>query len=361
MRLIVRPDYEAVSEWAANYIARRVIEAAPTATKPFILGLPTGSSPLGLYRKLIELNKAGKVSFKNAVTFNMDEYVGLPENHPQSYHSFMWSNFFSHIDIGRDNVNILNGNAKDLEAECVRYEEKISALGGIDLFVGGVGADGHIAFNEPGSSLSSRTRVKTLTRDTKIMNSRFFGGDPDAVPGTALTVGVGTITDAREVLILVSGLNKARALHHAIEEGVNHLWTVSCLQLHPKAIVVCDEESTMLAVRDGPRISLSDLPDEGFFEGIARPGGAISQFCPDSELGPEDRFILDGVAALESRGEAAGRNALAELAAERGHPLSPAKARAGIERLVRLGLLSSSRGRPGTRLSEAGRKLLVNG
>jgi len=245
MRLIVRPDYEAVSEWAANYIARRVIEAAPTATKPFILGLPTGSSPLGLYRKLIELNKAGKVSFKNAVTFNMDEYVGLPENHPQSYHSFMWSNFFSHIDIGRDNVNILNGNAKDLEAECVRYEEKISALGGIDLFVGGVGADGHIAFNEPGSSLSSRTRVKTLTRDTKIMNSRFFGGDPDAVPGTALTVGVGTITDAREVLILVSGLNKARALHHAIEEGVNHLWTVSCLQLHPKAIVVCDEESTM--------------------------------------------------------------------------------------------------------------------
>jgi glucosamine-6-phosphate deaminase len=245
MRLIVRPDYEAVSEWAANYIARRVIEAAPTATKPFILGLPTGSSPLGLYRKLIELNKAGKVSFKNAVTFNMDEYVGLPENHPQSYHSFMWSNFFSHIDIGRDNVNILNGNAKDLEAECVRYEQKISALGGIDLFVGGVGADGHIAFNEPGSSLSSRTRVKTLTRDTKIMNSRFFGGDPDAVPGTALTVGVGTITDAREVLILVSGLNKARALHHAIEEGVNHLWTVSCLQLHPKAIVVCDEESTM--------------------------------------------------------------------------------------------------------------------
>ena len=245
MRLIVRPDYEAVSEWAANYIARRVSEAAPTATKPFILGLPTGSSPLGLYRKLIELNKAGKVSFKNTATFNMDEYVGLPENHPQSYHSFMWSNFFSHIDIGRDNVNILNGNAKDLEAECVRYEQKISALGGIDLFVGGVGADGHIAFNEPGSSLSSRTRVKTLTQDTKIMNSRFFGGDPDAVPGTALTVGVGTITDAREVLILVSGLNKARALHHAIEEGVNHLWTVSCLQLHPKAIVVCDEESTM--------------------------------------------------------------------------------------------------------------------
>ena len=245
MRLIVRPDYEAVSEWAANYVAKRIVEAAPSAARPFVLGLPTGSSPLGMYRKLVELNKAGKVSFKNVVTFNMDEYVGLPENHPQSYHSFMWGNFFSHIDIGRDNVNILNGNAKDLDAECARYEQKIAALGGIDLFVGGVGADGHIAFNEPGSSLSSRTRVKTLTKDTKIMNSRFFGGDPDSVPATALTVGVGTITDAREVLILVSGLNKARALHHAIEEGVNHLWTVSCLQLHPKGILVCDEESTM--------------------------------------------------------------------------------------------------------------------
>lgn len=157
----------------------------------------------------------------------------------------MWENFFSRVDIERGNVNILDGNAPDLEAECARYEARMRELGGIDLFVGGVGADGHIAFNEPGSSLSSRTRVKTLTRDTKLMNSRFFGGDPEAVPSTALTVGVGTITDSREVLILVSGLNKARALRHAIEEGVNHLWTVSCLQLHPKGVVVCDEESTM--------------------------------------------------------------------------------------------------------------------
>ncbi len=143
------------------------------------------------------------------------------------------------------NVHILNGNAKDLEAECAAYEAAILAAGGIDLFVGGVGADGHIAFNEPGSSLSSRTRVKTLTRDTKVMNARFFGGKVEAVPSTALTVGVGTVTDAREVLILVSGLAKARALHHAIEEGVNHLWTLSCLQLHPKAVLVCDEDATM--------------------------------------------------------------------------------------------------------------------
>jgi glucosamine-6-phosphate deaminase len=247
MRLIVRPDFEAVSDWAANYVARRIKdhEARHGEHAPFVLGLPTGSSPLGMYRRLIALNKAGKVSFRNVVTFNMDEYVGLPEEHPQSYHSFMWNNFFSHVDIARENVHILNGNAPDLEDECARYEAAIAEAGGIDLFVGGVGADGHIAFNEPGSSLSSRTRVKTLTRDTKAMNARFFGGDPEAVPATALTVGVGTITSAREVLILVSGLNKARALHHAIEEGVNHFWTVSCLQLHPKAIMVCDEESTM--------------------------------------------------------------------------------------------------------------------
>jgi len=246
MRLIIRPDYAEVSSWAANYVARRINEHDhKDAGRGFVLGLPTGSSPIGMYQRLIELYQAGKVSFRNVVTFNMDEYVGLPEDHPQSYHSFMWSNFFSHVDIQKENVHILDGNAADLEAECAAYEDAIAAAGGIDLFVGGVGADGHIAFNEPGSSLSSRTRVKTLTRDTKIMNARFFGGNPDAVPSTALTVGVATITSAREVLILVSGLSKARALHNAIEEGVNHLWTVSCLQLHPHAVVVCDEESTM--------------------------------------------------------------------------------------------------------------------
>lgn len=246
MRLIIRPDYAAVSSWAANYVARRINEHGRKGTgRNFVLGLPTGSSPIGMYQRLIELYQAGKVSFRNVVTFNMDEYVGLPEDHPQSYHSFMWSNFFSHVDIQKENVHILDGNASDLEAECAAYEDAIAAAGGIDLFVGGVGADGHIAFNEPGSSLSSCTRVKTLTRDTKLMNARFFGGNPDAVPSTALTVGVATITSAREVLILVSGLSKARALHNAIEEGVNHLWTISCLQLHPHAVVVCDEESTM--------------------------------------------------------------------------------------------------------------------
>ena len=244
MRLVIRPDYPSVSKWAANHVASRINEAAREGGRPFVLGLPTGSSPLGLYRELIALCGAGKVSFGNVVTFNMDEYVGLAEEHPESYHSFMWKNLFSKIDIPRANVNILDGNARDLEGECRRYEERILALGGIDLFVGGVGADGHIAFNEPGSSLASRTRVKTLTMDTKSVNSRFFGDDPDKVPATALTVGVATIMDSREVLVIVSGLAKARALHHAIEEGVNHLWTVSCLQLHPKGVMVCDKDST---------------------------------------------------------------------------------------------------------------------
>ena len=243
MRVIIEPDYAEVSRWAARYVARRILDVAPTADKPFVLGLPTGSSPLGMYRELINLNRQDIVSFQHVITFNMDEYIGLPEEHPESYHSFMWNNFFKHIDIKRENVNILNGNAADLTAECERYEAKIKAVGGIDLFLGGIGPDGHIAFNEPGSSLSSRTRQKSLTTDTIIANSRFFDNDVNKVPKTALTVGVGTVLDAKEVLIIVNGHSKARALQHAVEEGVSHMWTVSALQMHPKGIIVCDYEA----------------------------------------------------------------------------------------------------------------------
>lgn len=241
MRLIIEETYDRMSEWAARYVAARINAAKPTKKEPFVLGCPTGSSPLGLYRKLIELYEKGEVSFRNVVTFNMDEYVGLPEDHPESYHSFMWNNFFSHIDIPRENVNILDGNAPDLQAECRRFEEKIDSYGGIDLFMGGVGPDGHIAFNEPCSSLSSRTRVKTLTTDTIIANARFFEGNVDLVPKTALTVGVGTVMDARSVLLLVNGHNKARALRHGVEGGVSQMWTISALQLHPSAIIVADD------------------------------------------------------------------------------------------------------------------------
>ncbi len=241
MRLIIEPDYDKMSVWAAEYVARRINEAKPTEGQPFKLGLPTGSSPLGMYRHLVKLNKEGKVSFRNVITFNMDEYVGLRESHPESYHSFMWNNFFSHIDIRKENVNILNGNAPDLQAECESYEERIRKAGGIDLFLGGIGPDGHIAFNEPGSSLASRTRQKTLTTDTIIANSRFFEGDINQVPKTALTVGVATVMDAKEVLIMVNGHNKAQALRHAVEEPISQMWTISALQMHPHGIIVCDE------------------------------------------------------------------------------------------------------------------------
>lgn len=245
MRLVIQESYSQLSKWAACYIVKRINEMKPTAERPFILGLPTGSTPLGTYRELINLYNDKKVSFRNVVTFNMDEYVGLPEEHPESYHSFMWNNFFKHIDIKRENVNILNGNAASPEEECERYEQKIKSYGGIDLFMGGIGPDGHIAFNEPGSSLSSRTRIKFLTTDTIIANSRFFDNDIDKVPKTALTVGVGTIMDAKEVLILVNGHNKARALYQAVEGSVNHMWTVSVLQMHPKGIIVCDDAATV--------------------------------------------------------------------------------------------------------------------
>ena len=243
MRLIIQPDANQMAQWAANYIAAKINNAKPTSEKPFVLGLPTGSSPLLTYKVLIKLNREGVVSFENVVTFNMDEYIGLPKDHPQSYHTFMWDNFFGHIDIKKENVHILNGMAEDLEAECMAYEEAIKAAGGVELFLGGIGPDGHIAFNEPGSSLASRTRVKTLTTDTVIANSRFFDNDVNKAPKTALTVGVGTVLDAREVLILVNGHHKARALYQAVEGPVTQMWTISALQLHPKGIIVCDYDA----------------------------------------------------------------------------------------------------------------------
>ena len=212
MRVIIEPDYDKMSKWAADYVAKRIVEAKPTAEKPFKLGCPTGSSPLGLYKELIKKYEAGELSFENVITFNMDEYV-----------------------------HILNGNAPDLLKECEDYEKAIEEAGGIDLFMGGVGPDGHLAFNEPGSSLTSKTRIKTLTTDTIIANSRFFDGDLSQVPTQALTVGIGTVMAAKEVLLVCNGHHKARALKHIIDGDISHKWTASMLQMHPKAIVVCDE------------------------------------------------------------------------------------------------------------------------
>ena len=241
MRLIIEDTPQEVARWTAEYIISRIKAKEQRTSAPFVLGLPTGSTPLETYKELIRRHKAGEVSFRNVITFNMDEYVGLAEEHPESYHSFMRHNFFEHIDIRPENIHILDGNAPDLAKECAGYEAAIAAAGGIDLFLGGVGEDGHIAFNEPFSSLSSLTRVKTLTPDTIAVNARFFDGDISAVPTRALTVGVGTILAAREVVILATGRRKARAVRHGIEGGYNHQWTVSALQTHPSGIIVCDE------------------------------------------------------------------------------------------------------------------------
>ncbi len=245
MRLIVQNNPDAVADWAARYVKQRITAFAPRSDRPFVLGLPTGSTPLKLYKKLIELHQMGELSFQHVVTFNMDEYVGLPKTHPESYYSFMHRHLFNHIDIPSDQVHLLDGNTADIEAECRQYEQKIQALGGVELFIGGVGEDGHIAFNEPGSSLQSRTRIKTLTDSTRSANARFFNDDVNQVPKSALTVGVGTIMDAREIMILAQGYKKAIALQHAIEGNVNHLWTVSALQLHPRSMIVCDDEATL--------------------------------------------------------------------------------------------------------------------
>eukprot|EP00096_Caligus_rogercresseyi_P014644 TRINITY_DN7157_c0_g1_i1.p1 TRINITY_DN7157_c0_g1~~TRINITY_DN7157_c0_g1_i1.p1 ORF type:complete len:269 (-),score=53.31 TRINITY_DN7157_c0_g1_i1:19-825(-) len=245
MRLLILPNEDDVGEWAAKLVVRRIRDFMPTAERPFVLGLPTGGTPLKMYKRLTKYYSDGQVSFKNVVTFNMDEYVNLRRNHPQSYHSYMYTHFFQHVDIVPDNVNLLNGNAEDLELECASYEDKIKAVGGIHLFIGGIGPDGHIAFNEPGSSLVSRTRVKTLAQDTIQANSRFFGGVIADVPKQALTVGVGTVMDAHEVMVLITGSHKALALHMAIEEGINHMWTVSAFQQHQRTIFLCDEDATL--------------------------------------------------------------------------------------------------------------------
>ncbi|XP_063233409.1 glucosamine-6-phosphate isomerase isoform X2 [Bacillus rossius redtenbacheri] len=245
MRLVILDDAKTVAEWSAKYVLKRINDFKPGPDKYFVMGLPTGSTPYGMYQKLIEFHKAGKLSFKYVKTFNMDEYVGLSRDHPESYHYYMYNNFFKHIDIQPENANLLNGNAPDLEGECDDFERKIKAAGGIHLFVGGIGPDGHIAFNEPGSSLASRTRVKTLAHDTLEANARFFGNDITKVPKQALTVGVATVMDAEEVMILITGAHKAFALYKAIEEGVNHMWTVSAFQQHPHTIMICDEDATL--------------------------------------------------------------------------------------------------------------------
>jgi glucosamine-6-phosphate deaminase len=241
MRVIIKSDYEEVTDWAATYVAYKINRAHPTPDKPFVLGLPMGDTPKGMYKKLVELNHAGKLSFANVVIFCMNEFIGLDKKAPQSCHTYMKENLFDQVDTKAANIYILDGQTKNYEKECSNFELAIRQKGGIDLFIGGVGSDGHIAFNEPFSSLSSHTRVKTLTTETIKAKAALFDNDVKKVPHTVLTVGTGTIMDADEVLLLACGEKKAAATKAAVEGSVNHRWAVSALQMHQHGIYVCDE------------------------------------------------------------------------------------------------------------------------
>jgi glucosamine-6-phosphate deaminase len=239
MEIIIQPTAEASAEVAARIIARQLRDKPDS-----VLGLATGSTPLRLYQILIGM----KLDWSRATTFNLDEYIGLPREHPQSYHSFMWENLFRHVNIRPENIHIPDGNAPDVPAFCAAYEDNIRAAGGIDIQILGIGTDGHIGFNEPTSSLASRTRIKTLTPQTRRDNARFFGNE-DEVPFHVITMGIGTIMEARANLLLAFGENKAAAIAGAVEGPITAINPASVLQLHPTAKLCLDEPAASRLTR----------------------------------------------------------------------------------------------------------------
>jgi glucosamine-6-phosphate deaminase len=235
MEIIIQPDAEAASLIAARHIAR-IVRDKPNA----VLGLATGSTPLAMYRELVRLHREQGLNFSGVTTFNLDEYVGLPPEHPASYHAFMEEHFFSKVNVARERIHIPDGMTSHVPAFCKKYEDQIRAAGGIDLQVLGIGGDGHIGFNEPSSSLASRTRIKTLTAQTRQDNAPFFA-KPEDVPFHVITMGVGTIMDAREVLLLAFGEKKAAAISAAVEGPITAMNPASILQMHPVAKCIIDE------------------------------------------------------------------------------------------------------------------------
>jgi glucosamine-6-phosphate deaminase len=245
MEVIIQRDYDQMSRAAAQIVVE-VLNAKPNA----VLGMATGSTPLGVYKELVRLHQEEQLDFSRVTTFNLDEYVGLPVNHPQSFHYFMHEHFFRHVNIPLQNINIPSGTTSNYPAFCQWYEKRIAEYGGIDLQILGIGSDGHIAFNEPTSSLSSRTRLKTLSKQTIDDNARFFARRED-VPVYAITMGVGTILDARKLVLIASGKAKARAIAQAVEGPVTSMVTASAIQLHRDAIVIVDREAAAdLTMRD---------------------------------------------------------------------------------------------------------------
>ena len=245
MEVIIHRDYLSMSRAAAQLVAE-VLNTKPNA----VLGMATGSTPLGLYQELVRLHKEEQLDFSRVTTFNLDEYVGLPANHPQSYHYFMHEHFFRHVNIQPQNINIPSGTTSNYPSFCQWYEKRIAECGGIDLQILGIGSDGHIAFNDPTSSLSSRTRLKTLSKQMIDDNARFFERRED-VPVYAITMGVGTILDAHKLVLVATGKTKARAIAQTVEGPVTSMVTASALQLHRDATVITDDDAASgLAMRD---------------------------------------------------------------------------------------------------------------
>lgn len=240
MLVTIKSDYNEMSAEAARFIAERIRK------KPsLVLGLATGSSPVGLYKELVRLHQNDNLDFSRVRTFNLDEYIGLPAEHSQSYHHFMNENLFKHVNMKENNIHIPDGMAKNIEEHCEWYERQIEKAGGIDVQVLGIGANAHLAFNEPGSSLGSRTRIKTLTKQTIKDNSRFFK-TLEEVPRYAITMGIGTIMEARELLLLASGKKKARAVKSAVQGAITAMCPASILQMHRKAYVFIDRPAAAL-------------------------------------------------------------------------------------------------------------------
>ncbi|QDS93548.1 Glucosamine-6-phosphate deaminase [Roseimaritima multifibrata] len=235
MRVVILEDSVVASRWAANFIAEQ-IRRKPTS----VLGLATGGTPVRCYDQLIQFHKNDQLDFSQIQTFNLDEYLGLPPEDSNSYRRFMQENFFDHVNVVPARTHVPDGMAKDIDSHCQEYERRIKESGGIDLQLLGIGSDGHIAFNEPGSSLASRTRLKSLAMETVQDNARFFGSE-EKVPRLAITMGVGTIMESRQCLLLATGANKATAVREAIEGPVTAKVTASALQMHPATIAVLDE------------------------------------------------------------------------------------------------------------------------
>ncbi|MGL5253861.1 MAG: N-acetylglucosamine-6-phosphate deacetylase [Brevinema sp.] len=241
MRLII--TQEQAGDWTAYYIAKTILESSPSKEKPFTLGISVGFSMLPMYRRLIQFHKDGVLSFENVHFFTTGEYVGLPDGHPSLCREFISEHFFNHIAVEEQNIHFLNGHASDLKKESAQYEDLIKEMGGIRLWIAGLGDDGHLGFNEQGSSLQSRTRNKTLSFNTRVALSKFFDGDINQVPFQGLTIGIGTILDAHEIILLAEGKQKAKALALTVEGGVSHMYPASSLQMHPHCTVCADEEA----------------------------------------------------------------------------------------------------------------------